>query len=115
MTGEEYANLLSNIQKINKIEWVTKGDPWEANVCKIRVFADSITFDMIWGYPKYSAETSWYDAFLISFVLWKLRKQYGETEDFKPIYNTDELTKEINNCIKLLEDNGVSVNFNAEE
>ena len=99
MTGEEYANLLSNIQKINKIEWVTKGDPWEADVCKIRVFA----------------ETSWYDAFLISFVLWKLRKQYGETEDFKPIYNTDELTKEINNCIKLLEDNGVSVNFNAEE
>ena len=81
MTGEEYANLLSNIQKINKIEWVTKGDPWEADVCKIRVFADSITFDMIWGYPKYSAE----------------------------------LTKEINNCIKLLEDNGVSVNFNAEE
>ena len=55
MTGEEYANLLSNIQKINKIEWVTKGDPWEADVCKIRVFADSITFDMIWGYPKYSA------------------------------------------------------------
>ena len=112
MTGEEYFKFLCSIKTVSKVEWVVKGDPWDSDVCKVRVYTDKAIFDMVYGYPKSTAVVEWFDCLLISYALWMLRKTYGEKKPFKPILNGEALTKEINNCIQLAKDNGQSINFN---
>lgn len=115
MTGEEYFKLLCSIKTVSKIEWFVKGDPWDSDVCGIRVYSDKGILDMVYGYPKHIGFVMRYDCLFISYALWKLRKTYGEKEAFKPIFNVDLLTKEINSCIQLAKDNGQSINFNIVE
>lgn len=115
LTGEEYAKLLMKIKKINKIEWAVKGDLWDADICKLRVYTGGIVLDLLVGYPKSSAVVNWYDCFIISYILWKVRTQYGAEEPFRPIMDRDKLVDEINRCIQLSIDNGATVNFNIDE
>ena len=115
MTGEEYAKLLMKIKKIDKIEWTVKGDPWDADICKLRVYTGGIVLDLLAGHPKSSGVVNWYDCFIISYILWKVRTQYGAEEPFRPIMDRDNLVDEINRCIQLSIDNGATVNFNMDE
>ena len=115
MTGEEYAKLLMKIKKIDKIEWVVKGDPWDADICKLRVYTGGIVLDLLVGHPKGSGVVNWYDCFIISYILWKVWTQYGAEEPFRPIMDRDKLVDEINRCIQLSIDNGATVNFNMDE
>lgn len=115
LTGEEYAKLLMKIKKIDKIEWAVKGNPWDADICKLRVYTGGIVLDLLVGYPKSSGVVNWYDYFIISYILWKVRTQYGAEEPFRPIMDRDKLVDEINRCIQLSIDNGATVNFNIDE
>lgn len=112
LTGEEYATFLQNINDVKKVEWVVKGEPLDADVLKLRVFADTATFDMIIGYPKTSGIVEVYDRFLISYVLWRMRKTYGEKKPFKVIADRDALVDEINQCIQLAAQNSEVTAFN---
>lgn len=44
MTGEEYFKFLCSIKTVSKVEWVVKGDPWDSDVCKVRVYTDKTIF-----------------------------------------------------------------------
>ena len=115
LTGDEYAKLLMKIKKIDKIEWAVKGDLWDADICKLRVYTGGIVLDLLVGYPKSSGVVNWYDCFIISYILWKVRTRYGAEEPFRPIIDRDKLVDEINRCIQLSIDNGATVNFNIDE
>lgn len=82
MTGEEFLNKIRSIKQITGLEWEIVGEILNADVVKVKVFADDEEFSVLMGYPKTTIDIEWIQQVSLNLLLNKIADQTGKKNPF---------------------------------
>lgn len=99
MTGKEFLNRVRNIKQITGIKWEIEGDPWEADIVRVKVTADGEQLSILLGHPKTTIDIEPEQEISIRLIINKLLEQNGIHRVSDP---ASDLVSDINFTIQLM-------------